>query len=86
MKRRKMRFTFILNMMNMMNMVVRTTTYHFPAGVMGSNLKSKRDDEPVWLVNSEIGVASWIMKNASYRKETLDPSKFDCALISNYAE
>ncbi|WP_243465124.1 hypothetical protein [Photorhabdus temperata] len=45
----------------------------FLPGVMGSNLKSKHDDEPVWLVNSQLGVAGWISKDASYRKRTLDP-------------
>ncbi|MFD0707654.1 hypothetical protein [Photorhabdus akhurstii] len=57
----------------------------FLPGVMGSNLKPE-DNVPVWLVNSKLGVASWMAKNASYRKETLDPSKSDCALISKDAE
>lgn len=53
--------------------------------VMGNNLKSE-DNVPVWLVNAKLGVANWMAKNASYRKETLDPSKSDCALISKDAE
>ncbi|WP_445374833.1 esterase/lipase family protein [Photorhabdus tasmaniensis] len=58
----------------------------FLPGVMGSNLKSK-DGVPVWLVNSQLGVAGWISKDASYRKRTLDPQNtdiYDSGAINNY--
>ncbi|MBB3212205.1 pimeloyl-ACP methyl ester carboxylesterase [Herbaspirillum sp. Sphag1AN] len=53
----------------------------FVPGVMGSNLQStveKKGDEPepVWVVNSTLGVAlSWAFQGAETRKKLLDPAK-----------
>ncbi|MBR8305710.1 hypothetical protein DF049_02100 [Burkholderia cenocepacia] len=51
----------------------------FVPGVMGTNLKSASGhdrNEPVWLVDSSISVAStWMFRGAEKRKQKLDPSK-----------
>ncbi|MGK8206228.1 esterase/lipase family protein [Burkholderia cenocepacia] len=50
----------------------------FVPGVMGTNLKSTREQEknaPVWLVDSGITVASaWMFRGAEQRKQKLDPN------------
>jgi len=57
----------------------------FVPGIMGSNLMSTRTkSEPVWLVDSQASMASWIVKGASKRKMILDPQKttvYDCGII-----
>ncbi|WP_081062109.1 esterase/lipase family protein [Burkholderia territorii] len=51
----------------------------FVPGVMGTNLKSTRDqdkNDPVWLVDSSVTVASaWMLRGAEKRKQKLDPNK-----------
>ena len=43
---------------------------------MGSNLKKKGSEkDAVWVVNSNAGMAVWLMRDAAIRKQLLDPSK-----------
>lgn len=48
----------------------------FVPGVMGSNLKDKKN-KPVWVVNSGLGMAAWLNRGPDERKELLDPTKTD---------
>ncbi|MGS1003325.1 lipase/acyltransferase domain-containing protein [Burkholderia glumae] len=45
----------------------------FVPGVMGSNLMNNKN-QPVWVVNSGLGMLPWSWKDAAYRKQTLDPA------------
>jgi len=45
----------------------------FVPGVMGSNLKGKRQPRAVWLLDSGTTVLSWMAKGPRSRKEILDP-------------
>jgi pimeloyl-ACP methyl ester carboxylesterase len=47
----------------------------FLPGVMGSNLMNPDDGKPVWTVNGEISMLSWIGSGPAKRKKLLDPSK-----------
>ncbi|MFT4437670.1 hypothetical protein ACMX25_30410 [Caballeronia sp. 15715] len=50
----------------------------FVPGVMGTNLKSTKSSEPVWLVNSAGSVATdWAGRGAAKRKRLLDPKTTD---------
>ncbi|WP_063906726.1 lipase/acyltransferase domain-containing protein [Burkholderia ubonensis] len=50
----------------------------FVPGVMGTNLFNPKTKEPVWVVNSVIGVASsWLGRGAETRKKKLDPKSTD---------
>ncbi|SAL17018.1 PGAP1-like protein [Caballeronia udeis] len=46
----------------------------FVPGIMGTNLKSIESRDPVWLIDSSLGVASdWVFAGAATRKTLLDP-------------
>lgn len=46
----------------------------FVPGVMGSNLRDKKNNDPVWVVNSAAGMAGWLTSKADARKRLLDPA------------
>jgi len=46
----------------------------FVPGIMGSNLCNLKG-EPVWVVDSPQAMVPWATKNASYRKQKLDPNQ-----------
>jgi pimeloyl-ACP methyl ester carboxylesterase len=47
----------------------------FVPGVMGTNLESKDDGAPIWLLNDISSVTPWAVKKPEARKRLLDPGK-----------